>query len=82
MSAPADFRTIAHHHRVAASQETLVNRREMHETSAILWDEIAQRTEKHDHLAAEMTKATIQREESAHPQTVKEVTRAGLDCQS
>jgi hypothetical protein len=67
MSAPADFRTIAHQHRVAASQETLVNRREMYERSAILWDEIAQRSEKHDHLAAEITKARIQREESAPP---------------
>ena len=57
MSASMDFHALADDHRAAASRETLVNRREMHERSAILWDEMAERTEQYDVLAVEVTKA-------------------------
>ena len=57
MSASMDFHALADGHRAAASHETLVNRKEMHERSAILWDEMAERTARFDELVVEMTEA-------------------------
>jgi DNA-binding helix-hairpin-helix protein with protein kinase domain len=39
------FRGNANQHRVAASEESLANRRELHERSAMAWDEMAQALE-------------------------------------
>jgi hypothetical protein len=52
-----DCHALADKHRAAALQETLINRREMHERSAILWDEMAERTERFDQLLSEMAEA-------------------------
>jgi hypothetical protein len=52
----------ADENRAAASQETLANRKEMHERSTILWDEMAERTEKFDELCGRMAKAKARHE--------------------
>jgi hypothetical protein len=64
MSIAATFRANATKERVAASQESLPNRRAMHERSAMQWDEMAQTVEEHDRLASENAAAKAEREKS------------------
>ena len=64
MSIAADFRANAAKERAAALQETLPNRREMHERAAMRWDEMAQTIEEHDRLTVRNAAAKAQREKS------------------
>jgi hypothetical protein len=64
MSIAAGFRANAARERAAASQETLSNRRAMHERSAMQWDEMAQIVEDHDRRARENAAAKAKREKS------------------
>ena len=63
MSAPTNYRAAAQASRAAGLQELLPNRRELHERSATLWDEMAERAEQYDQRAAERETARIERKE-------------------
>lgn len=65
MRAAIMFRANADKQRLAASEETLANRREMHERSALMWDAMAERVEANEQLA--MVNAKSKAAESAAP---------------
>jgi hypothetical protein len=64
MSIAAGFRANANKEGAAALKETLPNRREMHERSAMRWDEMAQTVEDHERLTIENAAAKARREKS------------------
>ena len=64
MSIAAIFRANAAKERAAALLETLRNRREMHERSAMRWDEMAQTVEEHEQLTIKNAAAKAEREKS------------------
>ena len=64
MGISRDYRAAAASARAAASQEPLPNRRELHERSAMLWEEMAERAEKFGQRAAEREAAKIERREA------------------
>jgi hypothetical protein len=57
MSAAIVFRANADRQRLAASEETLANRREMHERSALMRDAMAEKIEATEQLAVVNAKA-------------------------
>jgi hypothetical protein len=59
------YRAKAEEQRAAASQETLPNRREMHEQSAILWDRLAQEIEDTERLSIDNAAANAARKAAA-----------------
>jgi len=65
MTAAPDYRAAAKASRAAALQEPLPNRREMHERSATLWDEMAESAEQYVQRSAERETARIERKEAA-----------------
>lgn len=65
MRAAIMFRANADKQRLAASEETLANRREMHERSALMWDAMAERVEANEQLA--IVNAKSKAAESAAP---------------
>ena len=65
MSIAIVFRANAAKERAAASLETLRNRREMHERSAMRWDDMAQSVEEHEQLTITNAAARAKREKSA-----------------
>ena len=67
MTAAPDYRAAAKASRAAALQEPLPNRREMHERSATLWDEMAEHAERYDQRSAERDIAKMERK--AAPQS-------------
>ena len=59
------YRANANRERDAASQEALANRQEMHERSALMWDEMAQRLEDTELLAVRNATAKAARLEAS-----------------
>jgi hypothetical protein len=55
------FRANAAKERAAASDQPLLNRQEMHERSALMWDEMAQRLEDTEQLAIVNAEAKAER---------------------
>ena len=66
MSATATiYRANASRERDAAAREALANRQEMHERSAIIWDEMAQKLEDTERLAVRNAMAKAARLETS-----------------
>lgn len=57
MISATTYRAKAGEQRAAASQTTLVSRREMHKRSAAMWDEMAQRLENTEQSASAVAKS-------------------------
>jgi dTDP-4-amino-4,6-dideoxygalactose transaminase len=58
------YRVRAEEQRAAAAQETLRNRREIHEQSAMLWDRLAQELEDTERLTVDNAAANAARKAS------------------
>ena len=61
------FRANAAKERAAASDQQLTNRQEMHERSAMMWDEMAQRLEDTEQLAIVNAEAKAERKAAEAP---------------
>jgi hypothetical protein len=61
------FRANAAKERAAASGQYLTNRQEMHERSALMWDEMAQRLEDTEQLAIVNAEAKAERKAAEAP---------------
>ena len=61
------FRANAAKERAAAADQKLTNRQEMHERSAMMWDEMAQRLEDTEQLAIVNAEAKAERKAAEAP---------------